>query len=55
MDLTNGKRADRNPDGVVFYKVWNGRKKPKMPAFSAELSEDEAWAVVAYVQSLRKK
>ena len=32
MDLTNAKRAERNPDGVVFYKVWNGREKPKMPA-----------------------
>ena len=37
MDLTNAKRADRNSDGVMFYKVWNGRKKPKMPAFNAEI------------------
>lgn len=55
MDLTNPKRAERNPDGVVFYKVWNGRKRPKMPAFSSELTEDQAWAVVAYTQTLRKK
>ena len=55
MDLTNAKRADRNSDGVMFYKVWNGRKKPKMPAFSAEITEEQAWAVVAYAQSLRKK
>ena len=55
MDLTNAKRADRNSDGVVYYKVWNGRKKPKMPAFSAELTEEQAWAVVAYAQTLRKK
>ena len=55
MDLTNAKRADRNSDGVMYYKVWNGRKKPKMPAFSAEISEEQAWAVVAYAQSLRKK
>ena len=33
MNLTNPKRADRNPDGVVFYKVLNGRRSPKMPAF----------------------
>ena len=32
MNLTLAKRADRNPDGVVYYKVLNGRKKPKMPA-----------------------
>ena len=55
MNLTNPKRADRNSDGVVFYKVWNGRKKPKMPAFSSEITEEQAWAVVAYAQSLRKK
>jgi mono/diheme cytochrome c family protein len=55
MDLTNPKRADRNPDGVVFYKVWNGRRRPKMPAFSEELTEQQVWSVVAYVQSLRRK
>ena len=55
MDLTNPKRADRNPDGVVYYKIVNGRKKPKMPAFKDELSEEQIWAVVAHVQSLRKK
>jgi mono/diheme cytochrome c family protein len=55
MDLTNPARADRNPDGVVFYKVWNGRRRPRMPAFNTQLTEDQVWAVVAYVQSLRKK
>jgi mono/diheme cytochrome c family protein len=54
MDLTNPKRIEQNSDGVVFYKVWNGRRKPKMPAFKEELSEQQAWAVVAYVQTLRK-
>lgn len=56
MDLTNPKRADRNPDGVVYYKVLNGRKRPyKMPPFKDELSEEQIWAVVTYAQSLRKK
>lgn len=55
MDLTNPKRAERNSDGVVYYKVWNGRRKPKMPAFKEELSQDQAWAVIAYAQSLRRK
>jgi mono/diheme cytochrome c family protein len=55
MDLTNPKRADRNPDGVVFYKVSNGRRRPKMPAFKEELTEQQIWSVVAYVQTLRKK
>jgi mono/diheme cytochrome c family protein len=54
MDLTVAKRAARNPDGVVFYKVMNGRRKPKMPAFKEELTQDQVWAVVAYAQSLRK-
>ena len=54
MDLTVAKRAARNPDGVVFHKVRNGRRKPKMPAFKEELSEEQVWAVVAYAQSLRK-
>lgn len=55
MNLTNPKRADRNPDGVVFHKVMNGRRNPKMPAFKDELSTDQVWSVVAYAQSLRKR
>lgn len=55
MDLTNPKRAERNTDGVVFYKVSNGRARPKMPAFKDELNEQQIWTVVTYVQSLRKK
>jgi mono/diheme cytochrome c family protein len=55
MNLTNPKRAERNADGIVFYKVSNGRAKPKMPAFKDELNETQVWSVVAYVQSLRKK
>ena len=43
----------RNPEGVVFYKIWNGRKAPDMPAFKSRMTKDEAWAVVAYVVSLR--
>ena len=54
MDLTRANRAAKNPDGVVFFKAWNGRKKPKMPAFKDELTKDQIWAVVAYVQTLRK-
>jgi len=55
MDLTVAKRASRNPDGVVFYKLWNGRKKPKMPAFKNEgLTKDQAWQIVSFVQTLRK-
>jgi len=55
MDLTVARRAARNPDGVVFHKVWNGRKKPKMPAFKDEITKDQAWQIVSYVQTLRAK
>ena len=53
MDLTNARRAARNPDGTVFYKIWNGRKSPKMPAQKDELTKDQVWQIVAYAQTLR--
>jgi len=55
MNLTRADRAARNADGTVFYKIWNGRTTPKMPAFSEELSKEQVWAIVAYVQTLRTK
>ncbi len=55
MDLTNPERAVPNPDGVVFYKVWNGRQQPKMPSFKTEMTKDEVWTIVSFVQTLRKK
>ena len=54
MDLTLASRAAKNPEGVIFYKAWNGRKKPKMPAVKDVLTKEQLWAVVAYVQTLRK-
>lgn len=53
-DLTDASRAPKNPDGVMFYKVWNGRKSPKMKAFKTELSKEEVWTVIQYAKSLRK-
>jgi len=53
MDLTTARRAARNPDGVVFYKAWNGRKSPKMPAVKDELTKEQLWQIVTYVQTLR--
>jgi mono/diheme cytochrome c family protein len=41
----------RNPDGVMFYKIWNGRHDPRMPAFKSEMTRDEVWQVVAYITS----
>lgn len=53
-NLTDRLRAAFNPDGVVFYKVWNGRQSPKMPAFKTDISKDEAWTVIHYMKTLRK-
>lgn len=53
-DLTDSSRAPRNPDGVMFYKVWNGRKEPKMPAFKTELSKTEVWTVIHFVKTFRE-
>jgi mono/diheme cytochrome c family protein len=55
MDLTQARRAARNVDGIVFYKVWNGRTKPKMPAFKDDLTKDQVWQIVSYVQTIRDK
>jgi mono/diheme cytochrome c family protein len=55
MDLTNPKRADQNSDGIVFFKIMNGRRRPKMPAFKEELTADQVWSIVTYAQTLRKK
>jgi mono/diheme cytochrome c family protein len=41
----------RNPDGVMFYKIWNGRHDPRMPAFKSEMTRDEVWETVAYITS----
>jgi mono/diheme cytochrome c family protein len=43
----------RNPEGVVFYKIWNGRKDPDMPAFKSRMTKDEVWSVVGFVTTLR--
>lgn len=53
-DLTDARRASRNPDGVLFYKIWNGRAKPKMPAMKSDVSVTDAWMIVHYVKTLRK-
>jgi mono/diheme cytochrome c family protein len=55
MDLTAARRAARNPDGVVFFKAWNGRTKPKMPAVKDDMTKEQLWQIVSYVQTLRQK
>jgi mono/diheme cytochrome c family protein len=51
-------KADENPEGVLFYKVWNGHSpragsKGSMPAFKVQLVREEVWRVVEYVRTLR--
>lgn len=54
-DLGDPDRVSRNPDGVMYYKVWNGRRSPKMPAFKSEgLSQDEVWQVIHFVKTFRQ-
>ena len=53
-DLTDARRASRNPDGVMFYKIWNGRARPKMPAMKADISQTDVWKIVQYVKTLRR-
>ena len=48
-DLT----ASRLADGIMFYKVWNGRSAPTMPAFKSKMSKNDAWTVIEYAKSLR--
>lgn len=51
-DLTDEFRADLNPEGVLYYKIWNGHAQD-MPAFKSKLTKDETWALVAYLKELR--
>ena len=55
MDLTAAGRLAKNPDGVVFWKIWNGRPSPKMPPMKEECTKEQVWAIVASSQSLRAK
>ena len=55
-DLSDPARAARNPDGVMFYKIWNGRKSPKMPGVKTEgLSKDDVWTVIHFAKTFRPK
>lgn len=54
-NLTDKLRAAFNPDGVMFYKIWNGRQSPKMPAFRKEdLSREDVWTVIQFAKTFRK-
>lgn len=51
-DLTDEFRTELNPEGVLFYKVWNGHAQD-MPAFKSKLTRDDTWALVEYLKVLR--
>ena len=51
-DLTDEFRADLNPEGVLYYKIWNGHTTD-MPAFKSKLTKDEVWSLVEYLKTLR--
>jgi mono/diheme cytochrome c family protein len=53
-DLTDEFRTELNPEGVLYYKIWNGHP-PAMPAFKSKLTKDDTWALVEYLKSLRQK
>jgi cytochrome c oxidase cbb3-type subunit II len=52
-DLTDEFRIELNPEGVLYYKVWNGHP-PGMPPFNDKLTKEEVWALVEYLKTLRK-
>ena len=58
-DLTDTFRDSINPEGVLFYKVWNGHaiqlrvQVEDMPAFKDKLARDDVWAIVEYLKVLR--
>jgi mono/diheme cytochrome c family protein len=51
-DLTDEFRTDLNPEGVLYYKIWNGHGSD-MPAFKSKLTKDDTWALVEYLKVLR--
>jgi mono/diheme cytochrome c family protein len=51
-DLTDPFRTELNPPGVLYYKIMNGHP-PAMPAFKSKLTKNDAWTLVAYLETLR--
>lgn len=50
-DFTSAEFA-KVPEGEVYWKTTEGRKP--MPSYKSKLSDNERWAVTAYVKSLAK-
>jgi mono/diheme cytochrome c family protein len=48
-----GDVLPRHSDAYLFYRLTEGKQGTAMPSFRGALSEDERWAVVTYLRSLR--
>jgi len=54
-DLSEGKWQDDVSDERIFNSIMNGRNlRGNMPAFSKQITDQEADALVSYVRGLRK-
>ena len=54
-DLADAQWQDDVSDERIFNSIMNGRNvRGNMPAFSKQVTEDEAEALVTYVRQLRK-
>lgn len=55
-DFTDPARIPRNPDGVMYHKIWNGRQSPKMPGVKGEgWQPNDVWTVIHFVKTFRPK
>jgi putative copper resistance protein D len=52
-DLARGEVLARHSDAYLFYRVSEGKPGTAMPSFRGALSEEERWAVVGYLRTLR--
>jgi mono/diheme cytochrome c family protein len=52
-DLTDAKKMSEASDGVLFYKISEG-KKP-MPVFKNKLTEDQRWELVLLIRSFAER
>jgi mono/diheme cytochrome c family protein len=53
-DLRWGDVLARHSDAYLYYRLSEGKPGTAMPAFRGALDEQERWAVVAYLRSLRR-
>jgi mono/diheme cytochrome c family protein len=52
-NFRSGDVLPRHSDAYLFYRMTEGKPGTAMPSFRGALSDDERWAVVTYLRSLR--